>query len=388
MAASNGAPKRGARKPSGTSSPHSGASSQRTSTRPAAPRQHAAKPAAKSTEQQTKQAKTAKPTRQQTKPTAKTSTKHTRGGHGTFASRIVNRRQRSRATHQFARLRSQWIHGSAATRTRIATVGVLAAIVAVALIITVVRFVTGRIELADAKARQVSLTETYDFNPGDIISDGQFFNGAAMNEAQVQAFLDEQGAQCTKDSCLRTRKFNVERRAANDYCREYPGAKEPQSAAAIITAAATACDVSPKVLLTMLQKEQQLVSATNPKDFQFKSAMGLSCPDDDHCDPAYAGFFNQVFGSAERYQYYVRHEDEYGFHAKQLNFIRFNPDVSCGGANVYIENKATALLYIYTPYQPNDAALAAGAGEGDACSTYGNRNFSIIYSGWFGDPRL
>ena len=56
-------------------------------------------------------------------------------------------------------------------------------------------------------------------------------------------------------------------------------------------------------------------------------------------------------------------------------------------AEVYIENTATALLYIYTPYQPNLAALEAGAGEGDACSTYGNRNFSIIYSGWFGDPR-
>ena len=56
-------------------------------------------------------------------------------------------------------------------------------------------------------------------------------------------------------------------------------------------------------------------------------------------------------------------------------------------AAVYIENKATALLYIYTPYQPNEAALKAGAGEGDACSTYGNRNFAIIYNSMFGNPR-
>ena len=47
----------------------------------------------------------------------------------------------------------------------------------------------------------------------------------------------------------------------------------------------------------------------------------------------------------------------------------------------------TALLYIYTPYQPNEAALKAGAGEGDACSTYGNRNFAIIYNSMFGNPR-
>ena len=45
------------------------------------------------------------------------------------------------------------------------------------------------------------------------------------------------------------------------------------------------------------------------------------------------------------------------------------------------------LVIIYTPYQPNEAALAAGAGEGDSCSSYGNRNFSIIYRGWFGDAR-
>ncbi|WP_423734402.1 hemagglutinin [Bifidobacterium anseris] len=300
---------------------------------------------------------------------------------------MADRRQQSHARRSFATLIARWKSGSTVERATMATFGALAAIVVIALVVAIGNLISARVELSEAKARQVELTEAYDFNPGDIISDSQFFDGDAMDETQVQTFLDEQGAACTKDSCLRARRFKVERREANDYCREYPGSKRAQSAAAIITAASQACDVSPKVLLTVLQKEQQLVTATNPKEFQFKSAMGLSCPDDDHCDPEYAGFFKQVFGSAERYQYYVRHEDRYDFHAGRLNFVRFNPDVACGGANVYIENKATALLYIYTPYQPNDAALAAGAGEGDSCSTYGNRNFSIIYSNWFGDPR-
>lgn len=74
-------------------------------------------------------------------------------------------------------------------------------------------------------------------------------------------------------------------------------------------------------------------------------------------------------------------------HAGALNYVRYNPNAGCGGSDVYIENKATALLYIYTPYQPNEAALKAGAGEGDACSTYGNRNFAIIYNSMFGNPR-
>ena len=94
-----------------------------------------------------------------------------------------------------------------------------------------------------------------------------------------------------------------------------------------------------------------------------------------------------MYGAAKRYQYYVQHEDRYGYHAGTLNYIQYNPDASCGGSNVYIENKATALLYIYTPYQPNTAALNAGVGEGDACSTYGNRNFAIIYNSMFGSPR-
>ncbi len=280
-----------------------------------------------------------------------------------------------------------WRHGNARQRTALATIGLLASIVALALVISLVRFVSWRAEAHQARAEQQQLVEQFDFNPGNIISNTQFFNGSAMNQKEIQAFLDEKGAECTERGCLRNATFSTEPRAASDYCTEYKGSSK-QKASAIIADAATACNVSPKVLLTMLQKEQQLVTATKtPSEFRFKAAMGLSCPDDDSCDPRYAGFFRQVFGSAERYQYYVRHEDQYGFHAGTLNYVQFNPDAACGGSEVYIENTATALLYIYTPYQPNLAALEAGAGEGDACSTYGNRNFSIIYSGWFGDPR-
>ena len=141
------------------------------------------------------------------------------------------------------------------------------------------------------------------------------------------------------------------------------------------------------MLLTVLQKEQHLITATSPTDFQLKAAMGLSCPDNADCDPTYAGFFKQVFGAAKRYRYYLSHGGEYSYHAGQLVSIRYHPNESCGASDVYIRNKATALLYIYTPYQPNEAALAAGSGEGDSCSSYGNRNFALIYSGWFGNPR-
>ena len=35
-----------------------------------------------------------------------------------------------------------------------------------------------------------------DFDPGNIISDAVFFDGYAMSEAQIQAFLNAKGANC------------------------------------------------------------------------------------------------------------------------------------------------------------------------------------------------
>lgn len=207
-----------------------------------------------------------------------------------------------------------------------------------------------------------------------------------MSEQQVSTIIEQQGVACSGERCLKSMTFSTESQSADEYCQAYDGGPN-ESAAAIVYKAGKACGISQKVLLTVLQKEQHLLTATNPNDFQFKAAMGLSCPDDANCDPTYAGFFKQVYGAAKRYQYYLRHEGRYGYHAGRLNYIQYNPNASCGGSNVYIENRATALLYIYTPYQPNAAALEAGAGEGDSCSSYGNRNFAIIYHSMFGSPR-
>src|SRR5690606_12807423 len=60
---------------------------------------------------------------------------------------------------------------------------------------------------------------------------------------------------------------------------------------------------------------------------------------------------------------------------------------ACGRGPVYVENIATAALYYYTPYQPNAAALRAGFGEGDGCSSYGNRNFYNYFTDWFGSTQ-
>lgn len=277
-------------------------------------------------------------------------------------------------------LSQRWRRASFAMRFKIISIGMIVTICVIALVTGLAHFLRWYSDLQTAEARQLELSQQYNFDPGNIISDGQFFNGNAMSEAEIQSFLESKGG------AIATMRFDTTTQKADELCGEYKGAKQ-ESAAAIIEKSGRACKVSQKVLLTVLQKEQHLVTATNPNDFQLKSAMGLSCPDDASCDPQYAGFFKQMFGSAKRYQYYVRHEGDYAYQSGKLTSILYNPDKNCGSADVYIRNKATALLYIYTPYQPNKAALEAGDGEGDSCSTYGNRNFSNIYNYWFGNPR-
>ncbi|MCI1832258.1 MAG: hemagglutinin [Bifidobacterium sp.] len=282
--------------------------------------------------------------------------------------------------------RTLWRRASTGRRVVMVATGAVAVICAMALVMGTIRFIQWRHAVATAQSNQTRLSSEYGFNPGNILSDGQLFTGNAMSRAEVQAFLDKQGASCSAKTCLRTVSFDTDRQSGDGLCADYAGAKH-ESAATIIDKTSKACSISQKVLLTMLQKEQHLVSSTQPTDFQFKAAMGLSCPDDGHCDSRYAGFARQVYGAAKRYRYYQAHESEYAYHAKALNYVRYHPQASCGGSMVYIENTATALLYIYTPYQPNVAALRAGAGEGDSCSSYGNRNFAIIYHSWFGDSQ-
>jgi uncharacterized protein with LGFP repeats len=62
-------------------------------------------------------------------------------------------------------------------------------------------------------------------------------------------------------------------------------------------------------------------------------------------------------------------------------------NVRCGTASVHLTNIATASLYNYTPYVPNQAALAAGYKPGDDCSSYGNRNFWNYFTDWFGSTQ-
>jgi hypothetical protein len=180
----------------------------------------------------------------------------------------------------------------------------------------------------------------------------------------------------------------------------YGGAPIPagaKSAAQIIWDAAQTFNISPRVLLVTIQKESAGPLTTDdwPFEKQYKYAMGAHCPDNpppewpEGCDPNYSGFSMQIYESADLFRWYLDNMNQpwWSYKKPGNNNILYNPNTGCGSSNVYIETMATAALYTYTPYQPNQAALNNLYGTGDGCSAYGNRNFWRIYNDWFGSTR-
>src|SRR5664280_13402 len=173
------------------------------------------------------------------------------------------------------------------------------------------------------------------------------------------------------------------------YCAAVTGGADLDGAA-VIARVSTACGVNPRVMLVTLQKESRLLNRTDPTPATYAAAWGWHCPDTGpggtaNCDPAYGGLVNQAYGMAKQWSRYRTDPDKYTYRAGQTVDILYNvAESGCGAAPVTITNTATASLYNYTPYQPNPASLAAYPGEGDRCSSYGNRNFFFLYQTYFG----
>lgn len=245
------------------------------------------------------------------------------------------------------------------------------------------------------------------FNPGRIIDDTKFFVGGDMTATQIQNFLNSKVPSCDSNGdqsyggttrrayaasqgeptpfiCLKNKTGQIQNRPAESGLCSQMTFKDNRSAAQMIYNVSKACGISAKVMLVLLQKEQVLVTDDWPWKIQYRSATGYGCPDGGSCDSDYYGFFNQLYNAARQFKLYKLNPGSYNYRAGATSYIQYNPDQSCGGSNVYIQNQATAGLYNYTPYQPNSSALNNLYGEGNSCGAYGNRNFWRLYNDWFG----
>lgn len=265
-----------------------------------------------------------------------------------------------------------------------------------------------------------------DFNPGRIIDDAVFYNSNSITTQQIQDFLNAKVPSCDTNGLLLSSNTKPDGSHYNraewgalngnptpftclkDYSETVPAVVNggsdlctksitagTKTAAQIIYDSAQACGINPQVLIVLLQKEQSLVTDDWPWTVQYQKATGYGCPDStlpisvdsnqNGCYDEFEGFFNQVYTAAKTFRKYEANSSLYNYKANRNNTIYYNPNLTgCGSSNVFIQNQATASLYIYTPYQPNQAALDNLYGTGDSCSAYGNRNFWRMFNDWFG----
>lgn len=252
----------------------------------------------------------------------------------------------------------------------------------------------GAISFCAMKYMHTSDATMNGFKAGNIMSDYVMGNYNTMNESQIQNFLN------SKNSCNKGVSGGGYIGAGNDYGVTFNygatyGDKyyhyhannnkyiclgnerfNGKTAAHIIYRAAQDYRINPQVLLVLLQKEQSLITDQWPNtNYQYRSATGYGCPDTAPCNSEYYGLENQIRNAADLFRK-VLDNDYNPYHSGRTAYIQYNPNAGCGGSNVYIENRATAALYRYTPYQP---------GGSGSCAAYGNRNFYDYFTDWFGD---
>ena len=173
------------------------------------------------------------------------------------------------------------------------------------------------------------------FDPTTIMSDSSFRDISA-SAAEVQAFLDQQPGSLK-----------------SYHGQDHSGVAK--SAAEMIAEAAVAWNVSPKVLLVTLQKEQSLLAQANPSGNAMNWALGVGKTDSSTLY-RYQGFGNQIW---------------YGAATLNNNAERWKPGVQLliDGNYLSPSNGATHSLYRYTPH------------------IRGNTSFWMLYWRYFGDPQ-
>jgi LysM repeat protein len=247
------------------------------------------------------------------------------------------------------------------------------------------------------------------FDPGLIIGDSVFYDFGSMDAGDIQTFLDQQVPRCKLApaanvgdfTCLRYYRTDIPAMAASPGRCNAIDATTDVRASKMIEIIARACNINPRVILVTLQKEQGLVTSTNPfwpdssgnpsttkpADYRYQIAMGFNCPDTGPCSTF--GFFYQVYKAASQFHWYGNPGGSFTYLHVGRN-VTINYQVAsvsgCGSNTFLLKSQATAALYYYTPYTPNQAALNNLYGSGDRCSAYGNRNFWRYYWDWFGSP--
>ncbi len=185
--------------------------------------------------------------------------------------------------------------------------------------------------------------ENVNFNKNFLITNLDFTDFNSMSLKEIDNFLREHG------SVLPRYKENGE------------------TAAQIIFSASQKYKINPKVIITTIQKEEGLITKTRYNKYALDFAMGCRKP---------STFMNQVNNGTKLLR------DAFDFMAEKYGWKVGNPHKTLDNPK-YIDNtvtpknKATAALYLYTPY-------IGGYYKDNGVYIGGNYNFVKIYTRWFG----
>ena len=190
------------------------------------------------------------------------------------------------------------------------------------------------------------------FDREAIVSDRAMLDATALTAAEVDAFLAdpyEDGL----PSCLIHEKF------------------DGKTAGQLLVEAAREYQLNPLFLIVHLQKESSLVGALGTcSTTALDEAFGCGCPDGAGCAPEFAGFQNQVECAADRTRAYLQDLDAgrttisgWGVNTTKstLDPISITP-----------RNRATAVLYTYTPW-------VGQHGAGGNAAPFGNYLFWQVW---------
>lgn len=213
------------------------------------------------------------------------------------------------------------------------------------------RFVVMAALVAAALLGGVASAHAATFDPEYVITNDNMRAYNSMSEKQIQAFLETQPGPL-----------------ASLVTTDYAGTK--RKASSIIWRACQEWKISPKVMLTMLQKEQSLLTRTTLQKNTLSRAIGAGCPN--AYTNRYPGFGQQMWNGARMLSSYGEGNPSFPTYKSGMSKTIYKH--ATYGTKLYPKNLATFKLYVYNPSVP------------------GNTNFYNIYRRYFGStfasPRM
>ena len=197
----------------------------------------------------------------------------------------------------------------------------------------------------------VPLARAAVFDPSFVLSDRDLITADSMTPEQVQNFLLQKGGGLAR--IVLADLDGTLKRAAD-----------------IISRVASQFTLSPRFLLTMLQKEQSLVTTAAPTQAQLDWATGYAvcdaCSKTQDGVARFQGFAKQVDSMAQQFR--LGYLEDLSARGQTMTGIGPGLLVEIDTVPVRPQNQATSALYTYTPHLE------------------GNRNFWRIWQDWFGAP--